>query len=326
MEPLVVQAKRSLPVLTATIFGLKWGTSLPLIGFADRDDASGGTATVRPISSKELRDLWAGDAETIVCRRQRNGRPMLVVERSGRAYRVRAPRYGDHIVSADGRSVACVIPRHGEWRWQRLLYAQSLPLAAQLQGLNVLHASAVRVQDAAVAFVAPAGTGKSTLAANLVAHGHHFLTDDVLAVSLSRGEPIAHPGPALLGLADAEYERLPRAARGTLGDVVGRLDKLYLATKPDRSPAHLRMLFFLSRGEISELEIREQRPPQPAELLGSAFLSYLQTEVRLVRHLEFCAALARSARVFTVEAPLALPPEQLAAELEHHILRHKGES
>jgi hypothetical protein len=320
-DALVANAERRLD-LTATIFGVEWSSSLPLVGFEDRHDAAAGTATVRPISSKQLRDLWRGNAETIVCRRQRNGRPMLVVERSRRAYRVRAPRYGDHIVSEDGRSVACVVPRHGDWRWQRLLYAQSLPLAAQLQGLNVLHASAVRVQDACVAFVAPAGTGKSTLAANLVAHGHRFLTDDVLAVSVARTGLMAHSGPALLGLADAEYERLSSVARGTLGAAIGRLDKLYLATKPEPAPTPLHMVFFLSRQGTGELEIREQRPPKPAQLLGSAFLSYLQTQVRLVKHLEFCAALARSARVFTVEAPLALRPDQLAAELERHILRH----
>ena len=75
-------------------------------------------------------------------------------------------------------------------RWQRLMFAQALPLAATLQGLALLHASAAEIDGRAFGFIASSGAGKSSLVVHLVATGDtRLLTDDVLALE-SSGEAL----------------------------------------------------------------------------------------------------------------------------------------
>lgn len=61
------------------------------------------------------------------------------------------------------------------------------------RGLLPLHASCVRIGDAAVAFAGPSGIGKSTLAGAFAQRGHTVLADDVTVV-----EPFAPDGPRVL--------------------------------------------------------------------------------------------------------------------------------
>ena len=53
----------------------------------------------------------------------------------------------------------------------------------RLRGVTCLHASAVAFGEHAVAFVGPAGAGKSTTAAALALRGHAILSDDVVALA-----------------------------------------------------------------------------------------------------------------------------------------------
>jgi len=206
---------RAAPVLRPhTVFGLHVETSLPLIGLLP---SAGGSpsVTLRPATVEELRSLWPTEpTELLLGWRPAGGNRTMSVEYApGIGYRVWALRHGTHIVSEDGRTIASAPPGWGGWRWQRLLFAQVLPLAAKLQGFELLHASAVHFGQAVVAFVASSGTGKSTLAANLVARGARFVTDDVLALACSNGVVVAHPGPALLGLTEAGTLRYSASVR-----------------------------------------------------------------------------------------------------------------
>jgi len=56
-------------------------------------------------------------------------------------------------------------------------------------GRVVLHASAVRVGNAAVLFCGPSGAGKSTLAAALGERGYDLVTDDFCSISIRDGQP-----------------------------------------------------------------------------------------------------------------------------------------
>jgi hypothetical protein len=57
-----------------------------------------------------------------------------------------------------------------------------LPFALHQRGAWCLHASAVQTRDGVIAFLAPRGTGKSTLAAACVQHGCALVADDVLVL------------------------------------------------------------------------------------------------------------------------------------------------
>lgn len=72
-------------------------------------------------------------------------------------------------------------------------------LLCHQRGLLPLHASAVLIDGAAVAFTGPSGIGKSTLAAAFAAAGYPVVADDVLVVDPSvTDRPTVRP--ALLGL------------------------------------------------------------------------------------------------------------------------------
>src|SRR5262245_11969164 len=96
-------------------------------------------------SAAELDGAWrSGTAERVLERRRRDGRLVMAVDHHpDLGFRVYAPHNGRHLVSPDGARIFSTRPVRALWRWQRLLLAQVLPLAATLQGLELLHASAV---------------------------------------------------------------------------------------------------------------------------------------------------------------------------------------
>lgn len=63
-----------------------------------------------------------------------------------------------------------------------LMCGPVLGLAFQLQGMTLLHAGAVSVGGAALAFSGPHGVGKSTLSSSLVGAGYPLITDDILGL------------------------------------------------------------------------------------------------------------------------------------------------
>lgn len=77
-----------------------------------------------------------------------------------------------------------------------------LGVMLHLRGSLVLHASAIRVEGSAIAFVGGTGSGKSLIAATAYRRGHPPLTDDIAAVTVD-DSPHLEPGPAILKL-DAE--------------------------------------------------------------------------------------------------------------------------
>jgi hypothetical protein len=80
-----------------------------------------------------------------------------------------------------------------------------LPMAVQLAGHEVLHASGVRAEAGVVAFCAVSTTGKSTIAARLGDRGYRIWGDDAVAFDAKGGSVTAIPLPFRLS---------PRAASG----------------------------------------------------------------------------------------------------------------
>lgn len=62
-----------------------------------------------------------------------------------------------------------------------------LGVLLRYRGVTCLHASAIAVNDCAVAFVGPAGIGKSTTAAALAQRGYAVLSDDIVALEEKQG-------------------------------------------------------------------------------------------------------------------------------------------
>ncbi len=77
---------------------------------------------------------------------------------------------------------------------ESLLLGVALSCWLEWRDVPVLHASAVVVGGRAAAFLADSGSGKSSIAAEMVRAGHPLLTDDVLPVEISGGTYLGHPG------------------------------------------------------------------------------------------------------------------------------------
>jgi hypothetical protein len=274
-------------------------------------------------SPGDIRRAWPRHGTTVVYERpDSRGRPGMRIEQSAEGdYRIAAPLHGRHIVSADGRSVDAAIASIPYARWQRLLFAQVLPLAATLHGFALFHASAVHVGGRTLAFIASSGTGKTSLAVHLLGEGGAFVTDDVLSLAPSdNGDVVAHPGAGVVGVADAELEALERS-HAVLGTVIGRSDKALVRVQPMASPTRLDAMYFLRRtsdhGEVAVTRARAD----PQRLLASAFITYVKAPRHLLRHLDVCAAVAARVPLFDVAIPLGRDAAAVAARIADHASR-----
>jgi hypothetical protein len=301
-------------------FGIRVRSRLPVslpLGPAASGHA-GRTTVVTPATAYELERAWRPrEASTVLERRFSDGRLVMSVEHDPElGFRVYAPRNGRHLVSPDGTRIVSAVPGTAPWRWQRLLFAQVLPLAATLQGLELMHASAVRLRGRTLAFVASAGTGKTSVAAHAVARGASLLTDDVLALELS-ARVMAHPGVATVNIAASELERMSVQGRNRLGTPVGRGDKVVLASGVVEGPSLLDSIYFLERPSSGALRI-EPVAPDPARLLAGSFNQYVRSPRRIVNQLAVVAALAESVATFAVSIPRAAAASDVAAAVMAH--------
>jgi hypothetical protein len=268
---------------------------------------------------ENLRRAWPGDgALRLVDRRFTDGRQMMVVEHDEEAgYLVSAPQYGLHVVDGDGSRVSCALPAGPAWRWERLLFAQVLPLAAALAGRTLFHASAVAIGGAVLAFTGPVRAGKSSVAAHLVAGGAELVTDDVLALEANGHDVLAFPGIGMIAVDPRELASMSRSGRDRLGDRLGGSEKAYLAAPVADDPGVLCGVYFLARGGRGSITI-EQVAAEPSRLLGSGFITYLRSPRQLVRHLEVCARVADTVPAFDVSAAASAAATDVAAAVEAH--------
>ena len=313
------------------VFGLEIDSPVLLDGIRAKPGhgtASRRRATIEIVPPTEFEKAWrGGEAVEIIDRRHRDGRLMMAIDvHPELGYRVWAPRHGRHLVSHDGRRVLSALPNVARWRWQRLLFAQVLPLAATLQGIELFHASAVALNGRALAFIAASGTGKSSIAAHLVVEGASLVTDDVLALVPSSAGIVAHPGGGLVNVASEELESVPRDRRARIGVVIGRSDKVHMAANLADCPQQLRSIYFLRRGpEFAALRIAGGAHTDPLPLLSSGFISYVVTPERLARHLDVCSRIARCVAMFEVEVPATHPARDVAAAILAHAGRARDE-
>jgi hypothetical protein len=304
-----------------TAFGLDLESPVQLTAVArSHTAATGRRVLLQHADPTELEHCWAPrEASTLLDFRFADGRAMMRVERHpASGFRIWAPRHGRYVVSPDGERVRMAIPRTRSWRWQRLFYAQVLPLAAALHGLEPLHASAVAFDGAALGFLAASGSGKTSIAAHLVARGADLVTDDVLTIEAGSEGVLAHPGAGLVNVDAAELARVGEG-RSRLGVPLGRSDKVHLAVEPATGSRPLAALYFLRRGGTGRgPRIVARREATARSLLGGTFLRYLTSPERLRVHLDVCARLAASVPAFDLLVPAGTPAREAAAAVERH--------
>ena len=172
---------------------------MPVLGIPEANGTSTiRLTTVKLVSAAELDRQWRGfPAESIIDRRFADGRLMMSVERAddGATGSMRLDTADTSSPATVRRSIPpCQAFRPGAGSACCSLRCCRSP--PRFKVFRSLHASAVALDGRALAFVAPSGTGKTSVAAHLVARGASFLTDDALAVEPVPGGLLAHPGQA----------------------------------------------------------------------------------------------------------------------------------
>ncbi len=293
-----------------------------MLGIGERRDASHAPTVGLSLTEPAQAALPSAEEQHRVREtRYADGALAMAIDDLGpRGFRIAAPAFGEHHVSADGTAVRST-PAEGlePWRWQRLLIGQVLPLVSAINGLEVLHASAIATSGRAFALAGDAGAGKSTLAALLALNNHELLADDLLAVSLDAGEIVAHPGSTSMSFRPTEASLAHELERSAIARTVGRDDKTHVRLDAAVRPLPLRAIYWLRRADGPILE--RARSATVADLMSLTYVKYLRTAQRLTRQLELQAALAREVAFIPVNVAPGVTPTRLRSELEGHMRR-----
>jgi len=254
--------------------------------------------------------------EIVSTRTLEDRRPWLSCGRLRDGYLLRFFRLADFRISADGGEIACIrrAARTSLNTIRHLLLDQVLPMVLNLRGREALHATAVIVDGAtAIAFLGPAGAGKSTLAASFMLAGCGALGDDCLALDAGariRAIP-AYPGFRLwTDSADA----LNADASGAI-PVAGYTSKVRMLAREcaasfPRRPIPLSALYRLTRvrnyrGLPLRTPLIERLKPRDAmiELVSSSFPLDIADSAMLARHFQVMQRVAREVPFSRVMVP-----------------------
>jgi len=228
---------------------------------------------------------------------------------------------GEALISTNGRSIAChPFPQTNSEAFYVYLLAQALSFALVKGGFEPLHATAVALDDQAIAFLGDCGFGKSTLAAAFLQAGYRLLTDDLLLLQNTTRGILAYPGPARIKLfPEIAREFLGKASSGVLLNpetqkLIIPLDYNQVCT----DPALLTTTYILARGDdVAGRDIRIL-PVSEREafvmLLRSAFNYVISDPDRLRRQFEAAQALIGTIIVKRLSYPRSLEHLHLVRE------------
>lgn len=185
-----------------------------------------------------------------------------------------------------------------------------MAIALYQRNFLVLHASAVKINGGAVAFLGVSGEGKSSTAAAFVTHGYSIITDDVAPIDLTTTPCVIHPGfpQVKIGAAMAEV----------LGYEYNRLHAVHTfkekrALKPRKGfsldPVPLKRIYVLQTADKFEIA-----PINPSEAVTEIVRHSRPTTLYHsadATHFFQCANLVKQHQVYRLSRPkdLSLLPE-----------------
>lgn len=255
-----------------------------------------------------------------------DGKPWTAFHRTEVGYLLRFPSLADFSISADAHTVTCFpVPAVSEATVVHLYLNQVLPLVQSKLGKLVFHASAVEVNEGAVAFVGRSGRGKSTLAASFAVNGSRFLTDDGLVVAPGAAGFEVLPGhPSIRLWGDSERALIPAAAprapslsHGAKARLLSGEDLVFCsASRP------LRRVYFLGDDGAERVELRRMTPAESlVEWVRYSFLLDIEKRHAVASHFDRVASLAGQPIHYRLDFPRCFA--QLA-QVRDLIIEHAG--
>lgn len=230
--------------------------------------------------------------------------------RLGSRYLVRFPSLADFEISGDGQRVLCrPVPGTADGTIQHLFLNHVLPLARSRAGTLMLHASAVAISEASVAFLGASGSGKSTLAASFATSGMHFLTDDGLQLELDTPGGVLQALPSHPSIRLREDSQLALVGRTPfLAPAVEYASKARLLVQAGLSFCEkarpLQALYFLGAGDERGVSIRPLSSRMALmELVRNSFLLGIDERETLARHFDELTAIANRPIHYQLDYP-----------------------
>lgn len=204
---------------------------------------------------------------------------------------------------------------------RRLLTGHVLTLCALVQGLEVLHASAVAVGEGdgevVLAVAGPTHSGKSSLALWLGLGGARVLGDDTIALHVdpAGGPALVFSGAAPLRLRHAEVRHVGRGRLEQRGEVVDEdAGAVHVCLpRPARAVA-LDLVLFPALGSGEALRFTPLLQ-EPRRVLAATANLALRTPERLRTQFLAASAVAEHARLVAVDVPSEVGAEALAGEI-----------
>ena len=254
----------------------------------------------------------------------------MAIRSDGSVY-VRWDEIGEFLVSADGTGIRYASdPAAADDSFHVFLLGQALSFAIVRLGFEPLHATAVEIDGAAIAFLGASGFGKSTLAAAFHASGHRLLTDDMLVLHETDGRFVVFPGPPRIKLLpDVATALLPAGSGEKLNSNSGKLVFPPSVAPESNYGVPLRAIYQLHSPNIEPQPEGVSVEPMPAteafrSIVGNTFNPRLVDSPRLRRQ-----AIAASALVSRVGVSWLRYPRNIEglSDVKHAVvsdLRRRG--
>jgi len=166
-----------------------------------------------------------------------------------------------------------------------------------------------------VAIAAPTGTGKTTLALELMRRGWPLIADDVLALAPSPSGPVAYPGTPHMNLSLLSASPPPREVARTIALLDG--DRWLVARRTAREPRPLRTVCLFARAPGLTLDV--QRLPRSPLPLTPYMLGLQGDGERARRRFGIYADIADAAKLVRLTGPETARPSALADLVEHAV-------
>jgi hypothetical protein len=293
-------------------YGLTLHASFELLGMVPRRTASLPPLALELLDRSQLASIWSGADGPPAWRGVLGDGSSLTIEagRAGDLLITDGERASFHLDRC-GEALGCA-PSDGGAVWQRTLLSKVLSIVSILRGHEALHASAVQGSSGVIAILAPVGSGKTTIALELLGRAYRLVSDDVLTLAQSPDGVLALAGTPHMNVALGGRGLSALVGARTLA-LAGEEQWVAVASSADQaSPLDTIVMLQRDSGRTLDLEVL---PPSPLPF-APYMLGLLDDADRARRRFQLYADLAASATLLRVSAG----PDDTPAEIVDLIL------
>ena len=208
--------------------------------------------------------------------------------------RASLPGIGRFLIQ-DGREIL-VSPEPGVEadRLGMILIGPALSVILRQRGFLVLHASCIKINNLAVAFMGASGCGKSTLGTAFYTKGYKALTDDVMPIKITANAAIAFPSYPYFKVFPEALASLGEDTKN-LSSVTGKSLKLSynFTSNFQENPLQIQRIYVLAKGEKHEIKVMKPQDVFVELVRHTRAISLMDSPESMTEHLNFCSQLIK---------------------------------